>query len=196
MKKFAQVLNGKLHWKFEQDKAPDFAEDIQIVEITGITPEPQEGWWWDGQAFIAPLVQTPEELLAQAKQGGLARIDGYSSRQRAVIAKTTDAIEIAGWSNKKMIALAIQAGTASGTEIAAFEREISDRGKGETLDSFVAKVLVNAATFTLATGMIDGIKRNAQDAVNAASTPEDVDIALATAKEKAEAAFAQLIGAA
>ena len=65
MKTFAQILNGKLHWKFEQEEAPDFAADILIVEITGISPEPQEGWEWDGNMIIAPLMPSASELAAQ-----------------------------------------------------------------------------------------------------------------------------------
>lgn len=59
MKKFAQIINNKLHWKFQQEQAPQFAPDIQIVEITNVSPEPQEGWDWNGTAFIPPPVPDP-----------------------------------------------------------------------------------------------------------------------------------------
>lgn len=64
MKKFAQVLNNKLHWKFQQEQAPQFAPDIQIVEITGVTPEPQEGWDWNGTSFTAPAAADPAVIKA------------------------------------------------------------------------------------------------------------------------------------
>lgn len=75
MKKFAQVLNSKLHWKFEQDKAPEFASDIEIIEITDIETEPQEGWGWDGKAFIKPAAPDPKLVIAASKANAIYRIE-------------------------------------------------------------------------------------------------------------------------
>ena len=194
MKKFAQVLNDKLHWKFEQDKAPDFAADIQIVEITGITPEPQEGWDWDGQAFIAPAAPDPVAVLAAVKTNALDRIATFAKSKRALIAGTSDDAEIAGWSNKLRIAQAIIAGTATDGEKAVFQAEITARGiKGETLDIFTQKVIKNAGLFAQAVGLIDGLKRKAQDSVSAAKPPEEVAAVLDGMKAQVEAAFSQLM---
>lgn len=196
MKKFAQVLNGKLHWKFEQDKTPAFAADIQIVEITGITPEPQEGWGWDGQAFIAPAAPDPVAVLAAAKTNALDRIAIFAKSKRALIAGTSDDAEIAGWNNKLRIAQAIVTNTATDGEKAAFQAEITARGiKGETLAVFTQKVITNAGFFAQAVGLIDGLKRKAQDSIAAAKTPDEVAAVLDGMKTQAEAAFAQLMQA-
>ncbi len=126
----------------------------------------------------------------------MARIDAYGKAQRVKIAGTPDEIEIAAWNNKLVISKAIKAGTASVGDKAAFQTEINARGKGETVDAFADKVLVNASFYARAVGLIDGLKRRTQDAVNAANTPEEVETVLAAMKSQAEAAFAQLMGAA
>lgn len=194
MKKFAQVLNNKLHWKFEQEGTPAFAADIKIVEITGITPEPQEGWDWDGAAFVAPPAPDPVAVLATVKTNALDRINAFAKSKRALIAGTPDDAEIAGWNNKLRIAQAIVAGTATDAEKAAFQAEISARGiKGETLDIFTQKVIKNAGFFAQAVGLIDGLKRKAQDSIASAKTPDEVAAVLDGMKTQAEAAFTNLM---
>jgi hypothetical protein len=151
----------------------------------------------DGKLIVVPPpAPDPIAILALAKVNGLARIDAYGKAQRVKIAGTPDEIEIAAWNNKLVIAKAIKAGTASAGDKAAFQAEINARGKGETVDAFADKVLVNASFYAQAVGLIDGLKRRTQDAVNAANTPEEVETVLAAMKSQAEAAFAQLMGAA
>ena len=149
----------------------------------------------DGALVIVPApVPAVADVLATAKTNGLARIANYSKSKRAQIAGTTDDGEIAGWTYKLQIAQAIGAGTATVAEIAAFQSEIDARGIiGETMAIFCQKVLRNAAFYAQAVGLIDGVKRRAQDAVNTASTPDPVEAALAAAKLQAEAAFAALM---
>ncbi|WP_310627037.1 hypothetical protein [Limnohabitans sp.] len=146
--------------------------------------------------IVSAPTPDPAVVLASAKANGLARIDAYGKAQRVKIAGTPDEIEIAAWNNKLVIAKAIKAGTASAGDKAAFQAEINARGKGETVDAFADKVLVNASFYAQAVGLIDGLKRRTQGAVNAANTPEEVEAVLAAMKSQAEAAFAQLMGAA
>lgn len=148
-----------------------------------------------GKLVIVPApVPAATDLLANAQANGLTRIANYSKSKRAQIAGTTDDGEIAGWTYKLQIAQAIGAGTATVAEIAAFQAEIDARGiVGETMAIFCQKVLRNAAFYAQAVGLIDGVKRRAQDAVNAATTPDQVEAALAAAKLQAEAAFAALM---
>lgn len=54
MRKFAQVLQGCLHWKFDGEEAPQFSPEIVIVEITGVAPEPDVGWIYQNGAFTPP----------------------------------------------------------------------------------------------------------------------------------------------
>lgn len=194
MKTFAQILYGKLHWKFEQEAAPEFAPEIQIMEITGMKPEPQEGWDWNGKTFSAPSPRGTALTLDETKTAANERIAAYAEAKRRDIAGTSDDAEIAGWNNKLRIAQAIVAGSATEADKGAFEGEIAARGiAGETMDVFVQKVLKNAVFYAKAAGIIDGLKRKAQDDVAAAKTPEAVEAVLVTMRQKADAAYVELV---
>lgn len=54
MKKFAQILNRKAHWIFEREEKPNFAPNIEIVEITNLDPQPKEGWIYENGEFREP----------------------------------------------------------------------------------------------------------------------------------------------
>jgi hypothetical protein len=81
MKKFAQIVNKKLHWKFAKKDAPQFAPDIVIVEITGLKPEPQEGWDWDGKAFTAPAITLTDKMVKAYPAALVATITRYLDEQ-------------------------------------------------------------------------------------------------------------------
>jgi hypothetical protein len=52
--KYAQIVQGKVHGIFEYDPLPEFAPNIVMVPVQGVTPEPKAGWWYDGQNFSEP----------------------------------------------------------------------------------------------------------------------------------------------
>lgn len=83
MRTFAQIFNGKLHWKFKQDEAPEFAADILIVEITGVAPEPEEGWEWDSdeEHFIAPPPPDPALIKSLKIEGIKVAIQSHLDAQ-------------------------------------------------------------------------------------------------------------------
>lgn len=162
---------------------------------TDVPPPSKDHSWRDGKWVIVP-VQTPDPaaVLAAAKTNANDRINAFAKGKRALIAGTPDDTEIAGWNNKLRIAQAIVAGTATDAEKAAFQAEITARGiKGETLDIFTQKVIKNAGFFAQAVGLIDGLKRKAQDSVSAAKTPDEVAAVLDGMKTQAEAAFTNLM---
>jgi len=73
MRKYAQILNDKVHWIMEDEMTLEelykhkFCKDhIHFVEITNLSPAPEVGWSFDGEAFTAPIeaVPTEEELLS------------------------------------------------------------------------------------------------------------------------------------
>lgn len=148
-----------------------------------------------GKLVIVPApAPDPVAVLAAAKANANERINTFAKSKRALIAGTPDDAEIAGWNNKLRIAQAIVAGTATDTEKAAFQAEITARGiKGETLDIFTQKVIKNAGFFAQAVGLIDGLKRKAQDSIATAKTPDEVAAVLDSMKTQAEVAFAQLM---
>lgn len=137
---------------------------------------------------------TPAQSIVEAKANANDRINSFAKSKRVLIAGTSDDAEIAGWNNKLRIAQAIVAGTATDAEKAAFQAEITARGiNGETLDIFTQKVIKNAGFFAQAVGLIDGLKRKAQDSIAAAKTPDEVAAVLDSMKTQAEAAFSQLM---
>lgn len=196
--------NGK--WKLVADwrGVPLFStadgSPVSISEIgktpadasaTELPPPSPTHSWQDGAWSIDSAKVTAQ--LTAAKTNALDRIATFSKSKRALIAGTSDDAEIAGWSNKLRIAQAIVANTATDGEKAAFQAEISARGiKGETLAAFTQKVITNAGFFAQAVGLIDGLKRKGQDAVNTANTPDEVAAVLAALKQQADAAFQNL----
>ena len=52
--KYAQIINGKVHGVFDYDPLPEFAPNIVMVPVDGVTPEPKAGWGYDGAVFIEP----------------------------------------------------------------------------------------------------------------------------------------------
>src|SRR5437899_8247899 len=40
----AQIQDGRVHWVFEADEMPRWAPYIKLVDITALSPVPQEGW--------------------------------------------------------------------------------------------------------------------------------------------------------
>lgn len=143
-----------------------------------------------------PPVTSSTTRLATAKTNGLARISDYAKSKRALIANTSDDAEVAGWNNKLRIALAYQANTATAAEVFAMQVEIDARALAETMDVFVGKVLANATFYAQAIGLIDGLKRRAQDMVSAADSPEAVESVLVQMRKQAETAFANLMATA
>jgi hypothetical protein len=150
--------------------------------------------WKDGAWVLDPAKVAG--LLDAAKANANDRINAFAKGKRALIAGTPDDAEIAGWNNKLRIAQAIVANTATDGEKAAFQAEITARGiKGETLAIFTQKVITNAGFFAQAVGLIDGLKRKAQDSIAAAKAPDEVAAVLDGMKNQAEAAFTQLMQA-
>jgi hypothetical protein len=54
---YAQVVDGKFHWKFTQAELPEWNCDaFTVVDITDMNPMPTEGDRWTGVEFVT-LVQ-------------------------------------------------------------------------------------------------------------------------------------------
>lgn len=193
---YSPIHKGFYDWTVHKSGIPE-----DVVEIT----DDQYRALLDGQAqgkVIAAdangrpiLIDPPKPSLADAKADALRRVDAFAAAFRARIAGTADPIEVAGWNNKLALAMAVKAGTAKPHEVAALQVEIDLRGFGETLDQFVAKVATNAAKFSHAVGLIDGMKRRSQDAVMAAPSLEALDAVLQQMRQQAESEYQKLIGA-
>ncbi|EON70446.1 hypothetical protein [Lysinibacillus sphaericus] len=64
--RFAQILYDKAHWVFEDEKKPDFAPNIVLVDITD-KHEVKEGWDYDKKTgeFTAPTIPEPTPIESQ-----------------------------------------------------------------------------------------------------------------------------------
>lgn len=64
MKKFAQIVNNKVHWIFESDEMPEFAPNIEIIEIIDFDIQPKEGWLYDHEKNVftepVPVIIEPQ----------------------------------------------------------------------------------------------------------------------------------------
>lgn len=69
--RFAQIQGNRVHWVFEADEAPEFDDNIIILDITDY-PQVQEGWGFVDDEFIDPA-PTFEELKA-AKADEIAAV--------------------------------------------------------------------------------------------------------------------------
>lgn len=100
MKTFAQILNGKAHWIFTAEETPEFAPDIQIIDITGASPVPAEGWGYDGSAFTPPAGPSADDVRAR-RDALVGACDWIVQRQRDQVdaggALTLTTVEYAAW---------------------------------------------------------------------------------------------------
>lgn len=192
MKKFAQVLNNKLHWKFEQDSAPTFAADIKIVDITGVTPEPQEGWDWDGKGFISPPMPSAAETLSAAKEYGLRVIDEFHASTVQKLVGNPTQVEKDTWALKLEVANAITnkaAVSAAGQAFLASAGITTDAAKS----AWAASVLAKSSAYAQVVGLAEKLRDTARTAVKAATDETSLKVALDAQRAAADAAVASLL---
>jgi len=68
MKKYAQIVNNKVHGIFDYKVLPEFHTSIVMIDITNLTTLPKSGDMYDGTNFISPTPPTLEEnKLAKIK---------------------------------------------------------------------------------------------------------------------------------
>lgn len=62
MKRFCQIQNNVVWWIFEAEELPEFAPNIQLIDITDEKYEGiKEGWLYNEETktFIEPQIPTP-----------------------------------------------------------------------------------------------------------------------------------------
>lgn len=160
-------------------------------------PEPGDdvgiGWSFVGGAFVPPPVAPgplPEELLADAKTDGIARMLAWAGDFMARFTADTPADERLSWDAKEQAARAQVAGTADAQQVALLEAEATITG--ETVDNLALLILANAELFRAVVGRVSGLRRVTRDAIMAAQTPESVQAVLDAAQEQALAMAADL----
>ena len=76
-KRYAQIIQGKCHWKFDISTLPEWQDDaFQVIDITRMNPEPVEGAPFDGTNF-GPYIKAPSppsiDLVIQIQNLSLAK---------------------------------------------------------------------------------------------------------------------------
>jgi hypothetical protein len=135
-----------------------------------------------------------QKLFEQAQTNALKTIETFARDVRHQIAGTHDDAEIAGWNNKLRIAKAVLDKTATESEIQAMTIEAQARGAGENPEQLATMVVGKGEKFAMIVGLIDGMKRKAEKAVQAATTPAEVEAVLDAMRQEAEDALAQIQG--
>ena len=69
MKTFAQILNNKVHHIVQYDSLPEFASNIEFIDITTLNPQPKEGWIYnrDNTTFSNGVAERLIEDIAAQK---------------------------------------------------------------------------------------------------------------------------------
>jgi hypothetical protein len=147
------------------------------VGATEIAP-PSALHAWDGEAWQIDPAKVAAHL-AIAKATALDRITTTTKQMRWQFAGTSDDGEIGGFAYKAAMAQAIAAGTATVDQIAAIDTEIAQRGiADEDREAFLGKIATNSAAFAKLAAVLDGAKRKASDAVQAATSVDAVQVAV------------------
>ena len=58
-KRYALIQDGKCHWKFDITTLPEWHDGLQVVDITDLPAEPDEGDLFDGERFSKPPALPP-----------------------------------------------------------------------------------------------------------------------------------------
>ena len=77
MKKYAQIIKGRVYWIGDFEKLPPLHPSIEMVEVTGADPMPQEGWLYANETFA------PNDGKEDAKEA-LQKLDESGSFVRAM----------------------------------------------------------------------------------------------------------------
>lgn len=185
MKLFAQIVNNKLHWKFSQETIPQFAPDIHIVEISGVEPEPQEGWEWNGSFFSPPVALSEADALTSAKQYALSLIDEqHGSIIQKLLGKPTPE-EKDTWRLKVEIAKKLIDDLSLTAESEAF---LTSAGivSVEDRSTWSASVLSKAARYAKVVGTAEKIRDKARSLVRAARTEAEMQAAFHSIRTMAD----------
>lgn len=162
------------------------------------------GWHWDPQdsTFKEGLLPDPNVnanpmgALDLAKYNAKLRVATFAKDCRNTLTGGADIIEIAGWSRYVQLAAKFDAGTLSTAETQALQTECTLRGRGETIAQLVAKVKSNDAKYTVAQAAVNGMTKQASDAINICTTATQVEAVLTALKSQAQGLMAQLIAGA
>ncbi|MEM5528079.1 hypothetical protein WN093_04540 [Gammaproteobacteria bacterium AS21] len=168
-------------------------EQVQITELGALNAsltklEPSEFDFWQDNKWI----EDKDALLTDLKIKAIAKVTVFANQCRRQIAGDVDHLETAEWSEKRLRALRIFNDEALPGDVEKVETEVLYRGKGETVTELVAKIIDNANRYENASIIITGLTAFATDAINNATTNEEIETLLVSLKDKALLELARL----
>ena len=81
--KYAEILKDRVRYIGEAPKLPEFRLPLFAVDLTGVSPLPQEGWLYDSGVFTPaerPIPPPPQESLESKIDRVLAKLSTIESR--------------------------------------------------------------------------------------------------------------------
>jgi len=92
MRKFAELTEDRkfVKHKFTSPFVPRFPDNVKVIEITGMVPEPEEGDSWDGKKFSAQIKaekQLQEDMIFATDENAKiqAQIEEIEKKQSRAI---------------------------------------------------------------------------------------------------------------
>ena len=83
---YAHIQHSRVSWIFTHIDLPEFNErDIEVIDITSLSPVPQVGWSCDDGEFSPPADQSLEDLAARERiwrDGQLSESQWLTARHR------------------------------------------------------------------------------------------------------------------
>jgi len=167
MKKFAQIVDNKVHGIFDYKILPEFDNTIVMIDITNLTTLPKSGDTYDGTNFIAPKPPTPPTLAENKTTKIKALQDKYQATYDTYLAQYPQS-EIATFDDKKREALAYNLDPTVATPI--IDSIVAGWGgtKADYMTSVLAKITYLATQ--------EGAMVKVRDAIKACTTQAELDL--------------------
>jgi len=164
MKKYAQIVNNKVHGVFEYEVLPEFDNTIVMIDVTNLATLPSIGDTYNGSNFILPSPLT----LDEQKQAKIKQLqDKYQEDYDTYLAKYPKS-EVASFPDKKKEALAYNLDNTSPTPIIdAIVASMPSTAKEEYIQSVLNKVLYLAGK--------EGAMVEIRDQIKACTTQDELD---------------------
>ncbi len=129
----------------------------------------------DAQGYPHAVFPSKAQVLAQVKAAALSRLTHLIRSQYQQAMGANDDSEITICLHRYRTALAIQNGTATPEEQAAFAKEIEARALNESLENLCADILEQGARLIKTIGITEGLKHRITQAINQANTQTEIE---------------------
>lgn len=165
MKKYAQIVDNKVHGVFDYEVLPEFAPNIIMVDITNLTSQPNIGDTYDGNNFIAKVVKTP--TLDKQKQGKIKQLQDKYQKMYDDYLSQYPKREIDSFAVKQAEAIAYTASSTAPTPIidALVNNDLTLK------DAYVASVMAKVTALAQQEGQMVAIR----DRIKACTTQAELD---------------------